>query len=393
MTHSKSFERCIDQGGEWNVAKEVRLLFEELLPYQCQLPINRHAPRLLTSQVKLMTTPVLLISPISGTIQPKMIPIPNELLSEIASYLQDRTDCGNYRLVNKRFAEIGAAHFFHVFPCKPTMATLEKMKSIIYNTNPKFKASVKVLDYEGRREEDYVNQSHQKPEFTFIREIVEGFVAASPITEFRATELRHGLILPENFDASFRDTCINLTSVDIHMYCSKGPYGDSTCFIGEEHRTLHDFLMSLRKLKSLKIGFKGKAYPKQYEASSMITLQQPWPLLQKLHLECMMIPPKVAFTLLKNHEATLKCFHLNGLYVPRSHFGFIAQVEEWHRVFKQMESINHLQHGTLNMNAFERDHNFRYTIQVGGRSVEINTNMSNDVGLGKLLLQKKNGNT
>jgi hypothetical protein len=63
-------------------------------------------------------------------LQFKIASLPNELQSKIASYLS-RPDLRNYRLANRKNADIGALHLFHTFEFNARSRTLERQNQFL----------------------------------------------------------------------------------------------------------------------------------------------------------------------------------------------------------------------------------------------------------------------
>ncbi|KAF2818791.1 hypothetical protein CC86DRAFT_460922 [Ophiobolus disseminans] len=90
-----------------------------------------------------------------------MTPLPDELHLMILSFIDPRdwhvSKYGNYRLVAKKYAHVGAQVMFESFQFRPTVRALERMENILGVGLGKY---FKMLDYEGEVREEEGEEGH-----------------------------------------------------------------------------------------------------------------------------------------------------------------------------------------------------------------------------------------
>jgi hypothetical protein len=163
----------------------------------------------------------------------------DEIHCIIAKYLgEQHMGAANYRLINKRCANIGAQYLFDHFLCKPSTQCLERLR---YFQRANFNRHIRTIDWtsdpDSAHHEDETNLGSRVHIFRDI-------VLASPnMTTLGALQLRYETFFDRNYSLNFAQACKNLTYLDLKFFASEADF--KACMYHDVKRA--EFQRNLKK--------------------------------------------------------------------------------------------------------------------------------------------------
>jgi hypothetical protein len=323
--------------------------------------------------------------------------LPDELHLAILTFLDPdewrMTKYAQYRLVNRRFAALGAQMMFESFQFRPTTTAIDLMNNVVAAGLARY---VKTLDYDGKvihesQSPDHTNDSvlvyAEQMRVQNYREIVHGFAAAkSPIDWISAQHCPPLFFREDNMPATFTQ----LKNLDLHIY----PDPKDNTHRGVQR--LRHFVKSLPRLEMMTLAFGeyGDWEAKRFQfpmLRNIIPLDGfSWPKLRVLYLEFLMIAEAEVVSILAAHAATLKCFHFQGFRIVRTKIlatnerDFQRQWWEneqsvWRNIFAQIARMDVLQHATLsslNLRRRQEEKVWKVKMESDGRTIDVTTDLA-----------------
>ncbi|KAH7073156.1 hypothetical protein FB567DRAFT_194177 [Paraphoma chrysanthemicola] len=254
--------------------------------------------------------------------------LPDELQCVVASFLPP-TDCASYRLIGKRFANIGAEVLFSTFRFNASWRSYERFSTRLILLYAKYVRTLQYLGYPYPDDEFPCGNSSIE-EQTLWQALIAFASADIPITTLRARELVIGAFSEDNFLSHVTQVCASVTTAEIQL-SSPADYRNSPISY-QTQLNLVGFLGGLWNVTNLRLSFgpEDRLFrPKSFYVLDTITPpQHVWPSLTSLSLvcTCLLVQVSALEELLAPHRRRLQCLELREL---STYSGEDTEVEEW----------------------------------------------------------------
>ncbi|KAH7078636.1 hypothetical protein BKA63DRAFT_248492 [Paraphoma chrysanthemicola] len=275
--------------------------------------------------------------------------LPDELQCVIASFLLP-TDCANYRLIGKRYANIGAEPLFSTFRFN---ASERSYKRFTPHLNPSILPyaqieSVRTLEYTGDPYEDDEIPFHDGScETRMLFEALIAFASAGvPIATLRARELVIGAFAEDNWMWHVSRGCRSVTTAEIQLSSPANYRNWPNCF--QKDNNLKEFFEGFSNVTSMRLSFgpEDRLYrpPSFYLLDTITPPQHVWPALTRLTLvcTCLRVQVRALEEFVAPHRRRLRCLELRQLSTYSEE---ATETEDWG---EQQERTRKYWRGILN---------------------------------------------
>jgi hypothetical protein len=300
--------------------------------------------------------------------------LPNELQCSIASHLSTTIDIAAYRLVSKRFASLGAPSLFENFTCSPTPSTLSRLHHILQSPYAKH---IKTIDFESQAAFSPRNSEEHALEVDVFGNVVKR--CGQRIRTLWVTYVRCEVFV-EAVDDEFIQACTKLTYA--LLFFDALPYQTSrrhtVAFNKRLGKKIRCLLGEAKDLEDITLHF-DNSFSHGWGKERLNGLEHfwpadnVWPALLRLNILAFATTPQDLVQLLKRHKDTLRCVHLEDIWLDLGDGDDEKGV--WREVFGVLAEIGELEHGVMRKRDVESVKEV-WMLKVGGREVEIQTNLS-----------------
>jgi hypothetical protein len=321
----------------------------------------------------------------------------DELHCMIAKYLgEELMGAANYRLINKRCANIGARYLFDHFLCRPSTQCQERL---LHLQQANLNRHIRIIDWTSDPDSaHYEDETNLGLRVRTFRDIV---LASPNVTTLAALQLRYETFFDQNYSLDFAEACKNLTSLDLRFFASEADF--KACLYdgakrAEFQRNLKEVLVHTRYLTVLGLCLGHAKYWRneliwvRLCLSHIIPTDKIWAKLQVLELCCVGIMEHDFVQLLAAHSGTLMSVYLEESLLLDPN-GAISEDSSWHRygtvmpkwkklawrsVFAQFEAMEKVTEVAVDEIAYpsQVDDEEKMTLRSrSGRNISVKTNL------------------
>lgn len=279
--------------------------------------------------------------------------LPDELNCMIASYFDNGTDSGNFRLTSKYCARVGAETHFENFPFGH--GTFDDAITRMQNlASSPFVKLIKSLDYDQMPEP--TTSDERRDQARLLTRIARGFWAAgAPIELLQAQRLSFAFFSDEfsseGVSDDFATTCSGVKDLSLSFIADPQVVRNRQRHaVKRTEVNLRGYMEKLEHLERLSVSYEEWDFKRTGHClKDIVPLGRKWKRLRSIQLDWMYVDGQDLVEIMRNHADTLTCVHFSGMALRSTleHDGRgESRAQQWKKVFEQIGKMS-LNHGCV----------------------------------------------